>query len=167
MRLYQMRDKIIYGTVRQYHIWFILTLTNFILPLAKNEVTWYTLNIAWDKTSWNKNKSRIWKKELDKSKKNEYNKSRWNGSLAQLAEHLTLNQGVRGSNPWWSTRHSTRSLRWLRVFLLLGRSTRNTKILPNKKRPLILSYQNHFWGMQGIKEYKEKTIPKRSAYKGA
>ena len=23
MRLYQMRDKIIYGTVRQYHIWFI------------------------------------------------------------------------------------------------------------------------------------------------
>ena len=24
MRLYQMRDKIIYGTVRQYHIWFIL-----------------------------------------------------------------------------------------------------------------------------------------------
>ena len=29
MRLYQMRDKIIYGTVRQYHIWFILTLTGF------------------------------------------------------------------------------------------------------------------------------------------
>ena len=24
MRLYQMRDKIIYGTVRQYHIWFII-----------------------------------------------------------------------------------------------------------------------------------------------
>ena len=23
MRLYQMQDKIIYGTVRQYHIWFI------------------------------------------------------------------------------------------------------------------------------------------------
>ena len=33
MRLYQMRDKIIYGTVRQYHIWFILCqdfLPNFI-----------------------------------------------------------------------------------------------------------------------------------------
>ena len=24
-------------------------------------------------------------------------------SLAQLAEHLTLNQGVQGSNPWWRT----------------------------------------------------------------
>ena len=23
--------------------------------------------------------------------------------LAQLAEHLTLNQGVQGSNPWWRT----------------------------------------------------------------
>ena len=23
------------------------------------------------------------------------------GFLAQLAEHLTLNQGVQGSNPWW------------------------------------------------------------------
>ena len=26
------------------------------------------------------------------------------GSLAQLAEHLTFNQGVRGSNPRWLTR---------------------------------------------------------------
>ena len=25
------------------------------------------------------------------------------GSLAQLVEHLTLNQGVRGSNPRWRT----------------------------------------------------------------
>ena len=25
------------------------------------------------------------------------------GPLAQLAEHLTLNQGVQGSIPWWST----------------------------------------------------------------
>ena len=24
--------------------------------------------------------------------------------LAQLAEHLTLNQGVQGSNPWWCTK---------------------------------------------------------------
>ena len=95
---------------------------NFILPLAKNEVTWYTLNIAWDKTSWNQVKWKDLKKELDKSKKNEYNKSRWNGSLAQLVEHLTLNQGVRGSNPWWSTRHSARSHGWLRVFFFLPNS---------------------------------------------
>ncbi len=26
-----------------------------------------------------------------------------NAPLAQLAEHLTLNQGVQGSNPWWRT----------------------------------------------------------------
>ena len=30
MRLYQMRDKIIYGTVRQYHIWFITLLKNYV-----------------------------------------------------------------------------------------------------------------------------------------
>ena len=66
-----------------------------------------------------KSNEKIWKKELDKSKKNEYNKSRWNGSLAQLAEHLTLNQGVRGSNPWWSTRHSAQSHGWLWAFLFL------------------------------------------------
>ena len=66
-----------------------------------------------------KSNKEIWKKELDKSKKNEYNKSRWNGSLAQLVEHLTLNQGVRGSNPWWSTRHSARSYRRLRAFYFL------------------------------------------------
>ena len=35
MRLYQMRDKIIYGTVRQYHIWFIPTSKKFKNPLAK------------------------------------------------------------------------------------------------------------------------------------
>ena len=33
MRLYQMRDKIIYGTVRQYHIWFIFLTLNPIFPL--------------------------------------------------------------------------------------------------------------------------------------
>ena len=66
-----------------------------------------------------KSNEKIWKKELDKSKKNEYNKSRWNGSLAQLVEHLTLNQGVRGSNPWWSTRHFARSYRRLRAFYFL------------------------------------------------
>ena len=37
------------------------------------------------------------------------------GPLAQLAEHLTLNQGVQGSNPWWSTKE-TRTV--VRVFLL-------------------------------------------------
>ena len=25
--------------------------------------------------------------------------------IAQLAEHLTLNQGVQGSNPWWACRY--------------------------------------------------------------
>ena len=69
-----------------------------------------------------KSNEKIWKKELDKSKKNEYNKSRWNGSLAQLVEHLTLNQGVRGSNPWWSTRHSAQSHGWLWAFLFLPNS---------------------------------------------
>ena len=69
-----------------------------------------------------KSNEKIWKKELDKSKKNEYNKSRWNGSLAQLVEHLTLNQGVRGSNPWWSTRHSAQSHSWLWAFLFLPNS---------------------------------------------
>ena len=69
-----------------------------------------------------KSNKKIWKKELDKSKKNEYNKSRWNGSLAQLVEHLTLNQGVRGSNPWWSTRHSAQSHGWLWAFLFLPNS---------------------------------------------
>ena len=33
MRLYQMRDKIIYGTVRQYHIWFILDTYGPFYPL--------------------------------------------------------------------------------------------------------------------------------------
>ena len=34
--------------------------------------------------------------------------------LAQLVEHLTLNQGVPGSSPWWCTRKITRGLfnRW-------------------------------------------------------
>ena len=27
------------------------------------------------------------------------------GPLAQLVEHLTLNQGVQGSNPWRSTKY--------------------------------------------------------------
>ena len=31
-----------------------------------------------------------------------YNNKRY-GPLAQLVEHLTLNQGVQGSNPWRST----------------------------------------------------------------
>ena len=35
--------------------------------------------------------------------KQAYNQS-CHGPLAQLAEHLTLNQGVQGSNPWWSTK---------------------------------------------------------------
>ena len=30
-------------------------------------------------------------------------KSQRNGPLAQLVEHLTLNQGVQGSSPWRST----------------------------------------------------------------
>ena len=29
--------------------------------------------------------------------------------LAQLAEHLTLNQGVQGSNPWWRIKVSVSS----------------------------------------------------------
>ena len=38
-------------------------------------------------------------------------------SLAQLAEHLTFNQGVRGSNPRWITKNP-HSLEW--GFLLLS-----------------------------------------------
>ena len=47
MRLYQMRDKIIYGTVRQYHIWFILPrfcvkrlLTNLSCGAIIRSITW-------------------------------------------------------------------------------------------------------------------------------
>ena len=29
--------------------------------------------------------------------------SEWYAPLAQLVEHLTLNQGVQGSSPWWCT----------------------------------------------------------------
>ncbi len=32
-----------------------------------------------------------------------------NAPLAQLAEHLTLNQGVQGSNPWWRIKVSVSS----------------------------------------------------------
>ena len=37
-----------------------------------------------------------------------------NAPLAQLAEHLTLNQGVQGSNPWWRIKVSV-SGSWLGV----------------------------------------------------
>ncbi len=39
---------------------------------------------------------------VDREREQEYN---WNacGPLAQLVEHLTLNQGVLGSNPRWPT----------------------------------------------------------------
>ena len=33
--------------------------------------------------------------------------------LAQLAEHLTLNQGVQGSNPWWRITKYRFYSRWL------------------------------------------------------
>ena len=42
MRLYQMRDKIIYGTVRQYHIWFIPKKTVFQKVLDKSTMDGYT-----------------------------------------------------------------------------------------------------------------------------
>ena len=47
--------------------------------------------------------------------KEAYNQS-CHGPLAQLAEHLTLNQGVQGSNPWWST---TKTRTTVRVFLVI------------------------------------------------
>ena len=31
--------------------------------------------------------------------------------LAQLVEHLTLNQGVQGSNPWWCTKNNMQTLK--------------------------------------------------------
>ena len=40
-----MRDKIIYGTVRQYHIWFILRLIVFNLPLDKRKKEVYSMTI--------------------------------------------------------------------------------------------------------------------------
>ena len=41
-------------------------------------------------------------------------------SLAQLAEHLTFNQGVRGSNPRWLTKRKPFEIkRFQRVFCFL------------------------------------------------
>ena len=42
------------------------------------------------------------------------------GSLAQLAEHLTLNQGVQGSNPWRSTKRKRFSFENLFFYFLRG-----------------------------------------------
>ena len=35
-----------------------------------------------------------------------HNNDKENAPLAQLVEHLTLNQGVQGSNPWRRTKRS-------------------------------------------------------------
>ncbi len=39
--------------------------------------------------------------------------------LAQLAEHLTLNQGVRGSNPRWCTTKESLEFKRFKDFLLM------------------------------------------------
>ena len=44
MRLYQMRDKIIYGTVRQYHIWFIRSIGPFPFPLDNPPLIEYSFS---------------------------------------------------------------------------------------------------------------------------
>ena len=36
-----------------------------------------------------------------------HNNDKENAPLAQLVEHLTLNQGVQGSNPWRRTRSTS------------------------------------------------------------
>lgn len=56
--------------------------------------------------------------------------------LAQLAEHLTLNQGVQGSNPWWRIIKALflrQSGRGGGVFFCSGIKIEN-----------ILSFQKHF-----------------------
>ena len=68
------------------------------------------------------------------------------GSLAQLVEHLTLNQGVRGSNPWWSTRHSALSHGWLRAFLFLPNSHKIHHFYQIQKMPFRSAWRDGiFW----------------------
>ena len=51
--------------------------------------------------------------------------------LAQLAEHLTLNQAVRGSNPWWRTYNANndKGLQRCRSFVVCGHSLGATPVL--------------------------------------
>ena len=58
--------------------------------------------------------------------------------LAQLAEHLTFNQGVRGSNPRWVTSSSQASSRSRRAFSFYCKAHRALilLLLPSKPNPL-------------------------------
>ena len=47
-----------------------------------------------------------------------HNNDKENAPLAQLVEHLTLNQGVQGSNPWRRTKERTVTSVWRLRFLL-------------------------------------------------
>ena len=58
----------------------------------------------------------FFKKCIAFSQKVQYNNTcveKMHGFLAQLAEHLTLNQGVQGSNPWWRITKYRFYSRWL------------------------------------------------------
>ena len=61
MRLYQMRDKIIYGTVRQYHIWFILLVSYF--PFLSYFFLFYVIMFKIFSKKWNDytGEEMIWK----------------------------------------------------------------------------------------------------------
>ena len=66
MRLYQMRDKIIYGTVRQYHIWFIPYQKTYKKQLTQERQCGKIIPVADEAAPFERAMKKISKKSFDK-----------------------------------------------------------------------------------------------------